>query len=430
MPEHAEFAFEAGLLGEALGAPLEHITPLSREPLGDGSVAGFRVASAGGGGAEPLVCFVDTSRLAVPRETGLALDDAGEGGAHGSGAGPAVRIWQHPADPHLPALAVAAFPHSLDALLSRAGLRAESAPEMAAYRPGRRAVLRVECAQGTVWVKVVPPRRVERIRAAHAACERSGIPVPALLAWAPDGMLVLANAEGAPATGFSGPAERLLQEVDALRGALSGVETRRPARGVEARLDWYAERIDAASGAAGAAEAELVARIREALSAPPSAVRRGACVVHGDLHLGQLFLDPEGRIRGLIDVDTLGVGDAAEDSAAFLAHAIVSALMSRGEASGRFRELADAAAERWRDESRLVPFTAIHLLGHMMASELAAGAAVRLGLPPVARALFDGEPPSNAIERALRLADSSGGGEAALRRSDDENSLIRGFIRT
>src|SRR5690606_30011203 len=95
-----------------------------REPLGAGSVTGFQTSDA-----EPLLYFVDTSGLPVPAETGWSSGDA--------------RIWMHPADPHLPALAPVAFEHASEALLARLGIATSSAPQIIAYRPGRRAVLRV-----------------------------------------------------------------------------------------------------------------------------------------------------------------------------------------------------------------------------------------------------------------------------------------------
>ncbi|MGZ8803915.1 MAG: hypothetical protein ACXWZG_01255, partial [Microbacterium sp.] len=121
---------EAPLLAEALGLDAGLLAARTREPLGSGSVTGFDVAAEGG----DLRYYVDTSRHPVAVETGLALGDP---------AAPDARVWLHPADPHLPALAPAAFGHAAEALLARLGIVARESPSLVAYRPGRRAVLRV-----------------------------------------------------------------------------------------------------------------------------------------------------------------------------------------------------------------------------------------------------------------------------------------------
>src|SRR5690606_29934267 len=91
---------------------------------------------------------------------------------------------------------------------------------------------------------------------------------------------------------------------------------------------------------------------------------RPHAVVHGDLHYGQLFLDERGRICSVIDVDTLGIADPAEDSSAFLAHAIVSAGLTVDANRKRVWALADAAAARWGDDQLVRALSAVHLVGH------------------------------------------------------------------
>lgn len=338
---------DAVLLQDALGhAPARLI---SREPLGSGSVTGFEVehgdaALLPAGGAQ--IWYVDTSRLAVDTETGLAT---GENPAH-----PDARLWQHPADPHLPALAPAAFGHSAKALLARLGMTATGAIEMVAYRPGRRAVLRIETATDDVWIKVVRSRRIDRLVRAHRSCAEAGLPVPALLGWSPDGLLVLGSAVGAPAADMFWDPDELLDRVDALRARIAVVRWYAPAKSIADRLDWYA------SHAGDSADARrIVVQVRDLLSRAPA---RPDVVVHGDLHFGQLFLDGDG-ISGLIDVDTFGVGPAAEDPAAFLAHAVASARLSSPDDRARVWRLADRALQRW-DAEDVRAFTAVHLLGH------------------------------------------------------------------
>lgn len=342
---------DAALLHDALG--VESATTISREPLGAGAVTGFVLtqdrALTQADGAHAW--YVDTSRIAVAAETGMATGDDPQ---H-----PDARLWQHPADPHLPALAAAAFGHSARALLERLGVTATGEIAIVGYRPGRRAVLRMETTGEDVWVKVVRPRRVDRLVNAHRACADGGLPVPPLLGWSPDGLLVLGSAVGAAAADVAWGVDELLDEVQALRERIASVRWDAPAKSIADRLDWYAGHAMKSSDAA-----DVVRTVRALLDrAEPRPLR----VVHGDLHFGQLFLDG-GAITGLIDVDTFGLGSAAEDPAAFIAHAVASARLSGDAQRDRVWRLADEALRRW-DAEDVRALTAIHLLGHAIAAE-------------------------------------------------------------
>lgn len=365
---------ERELLCEALGADPRAVTRVSREPLGAGSVTGFDVREPDG---SVLRYYVDTSRLTVREETGMATGPAGE---------PEARIWLHPADPRLPALAAVAFHRAAESLLERMDLTAQAPPEFIAYRPGRRAVLRISTGTQNTWIKVVRPKRVARIAEAHAACERAGVPVPRTLGWSPEGVILIEQAVGTPAPDVDWDSEALLDRVDQLRDTLSTVQGGARVRGVASRLNWYAERLRNKERVAA-----IVDAAREALESRPSSTHEQT--VHGDLHFGQLFLDASsGAITGLIDVDTLGIGDPAEDAAAFLAHASASALLSVPEARARVWALADGAMRRWGTDAVVRGLVAVHMLGH-------AGAAEDHGSP-------------DAAERLLRVAEQVLAGRA------------------
>ncbi|ALJ20872.1 hypothetical protein AOA12_13545 [Microbacterium sp. No. 7] len=366
------------MLGEALGVPPERILPFSREPLGRGTVAGFHVVDHDRDG-EPLLYYLDTSRLPVVRETGLASDGS---------TTPEARVWLHPADPHLPALPAVAFAHAASSLLARAGLAASGEPEIVGYRPGRRAVLRIATDAGRVWVKVVRPSRSARIARAHEACRRAGLPVPEVPAWSPEGVLLIADAAGRPAADVAWDPDDLLRQVDALRARIDAVDVHDAARGVAGRLDWYASRLS------GSPRAQRVADGARRLLM--SAGDRPQRIVHGDLHFGQLFLDEEHRVRGLVDVDTLGRGDAAEDAAAFLAHATASALISPDLVRDRVWRLADAAVERWGGDPAARALGAVHLLGHALGAADRGAHAGAEDLLRAAGAVVEGRAPSSA----------------------------------
>ncbi|MGP6177937.1 phosphotransferase [Microbacterium sp. A196] len=359
------------LLASALDLEPDAVGIRSREPLGAGSVTGMQVQ-----GDERLLYYLDTSALPVRAETGLVAMDGPQ----------PTRIWQHPADPHLPALAPVAFEHAAGSLLARLGLGAQAAPVLIAYRPGRRAVLSVTTAAGAVWLKVVRPSRVERIVRAGAAAAAAGIPVPAVHGWSEEGLIIMAAAEGQPATDVEWDPRELLDHVDDLRARLARAAWDHRSAGILGRLEWYASRGDDRVAAVLADAQRLV---------EGSTGESSIAVVHGDLHFGQLFLDADG-ISGVIDVDTLALGEAAEDPAAFLSHAIASALLTNGAARERVWALADLAAGRWAEDARVRALTLIHLAGHMIAAGERGDSARVTALVDAARAVTAGEAPSSS----------------------------------
>lgn len=369
------FESETALVCEALGVPAEAVAFRSPEPLSTGSVTGFDVTGADG----THIYYLDTSALPVAQETGLALHEEGSDAV-------TARIWLHPADPHLPALAPVAFDHAAEALLARLGIAQTGFPEMWAYRPGRRAVLRIATIDGAVWVKVVRPGRTARIVSAHAAFRAAGVPGPAVRGWAPEGIIVLDEAAGTPAPDVAWEPERLLDEVDAVRERIGAVDLDVPVRGVATRLDWYAAR-------AGTVADAVVVGIR-ALTAERDAGPRG--IVHGDLHFGQMFLDDAHRLSGVIDVDTAGQGLLAEDPAAFLSHAAASATLTHGGPERRVWTLADGAMRRWGDDPGVRALAATHLLGHALGAADAGGEDRAARLLRAAESILRGEVPSAA----------------------------------
>ncbi|MCM3695564.1 phosphotransferase [Microbacterium oleivorans] len=375
---------EAALLADALDLEESQLAPIGREPLGEGTVAGFRLP-----GEAEAYAYVDTSLLPVREETGLALEGV-------------ARIWMHPADPHLPALAPVAFGEALSILLARLGVHSGGTPVLVAYRPGRRAVVRAAGDGEPVWVKVVRPRRVERIVELHTAFRSAGLPVPGVTGWAPDGILVTAHASGTPAidaaaTGALAP-ELLLDRVDELRARIAAAPFEGSARtSIATRRGWYESRL---RGIDTGIDVLLDEIPRD--GGPTTSASVG---VHGDLHLGQIFVDAGGQVTGLIDVDTAGVGHPADDVAAFLGHTIASATLSGADASTALWDVADAAAARWRDVPDSAPLSAAHLIGHALAAVDAGDRARARGLLRVAAALCDGRGEhKGALMNAFELA--------------------------
>ncbi|GAA2175457.1 hypothetical protein GCM10009846_25440 [Agrococcus versicolor] len=344
---------EARLLEEALGRTGRLI---SRDPFGSGVIAGFEVDDDG----TQLTYFVDTSGESVPEETGLVLRVGDELRA---------RVWLHPADPRLPTLPVAAFGESAARLLERFGITGTFQSEIVAYRPGKRAVLRLRGADGDHFLKIVPPGATEHIAQLHAALAKAGVPVPRIPRWAPQGCMLIEQAQGlaGPKAALELAPDALLAAVDVARVGFERAEITGAARpALASRIDWYAARL----ARSWPARAGLAMALRDAVHQRRRDVTLPV-VVHGDLHLGQLFF-ADGAVSGLIDVDTAGVGDRDEDSAAFIGHARTSALLTedagRSEAAVALHVLADVAGDRWLDGPHSRALTAAHLMAHALSS--------------------------------------------------------------
>ncbi|MGR0220212.1 phosphotransferase [Agromyces sp. ZXT2-6] len=337
----------AAALAEA-GETVVGMSTLAIEPRGAASVTA--VAAALGGDA------TDASRVVYVDES---VDPAA--------------IWVHPDDPHLPALAAAAFPHAVGVLLARLGVPgAVESVELVAYRPTRRAVIRVGVGGSAVYVKIVRPDLVERIAGRHRAFAAAGVPVPPVLGWSPAGLLVLAAADGTPldAVVAEADAEALVRELGALRGRIAAIEGIPPSArpSVASRAGWYASRL-----------AERMPRLSGRLGPLVSAARRAAAAsvtpmtVHGDLHAGQLFVGDDGRsITGLVDVDTAASADPGIDSGAFVAHALASVVLAgrSGDVSRAtgFRALAAAAEASWLGRPEGTDHA--HAVGHLLAQAM------------------------------------------------------------
>src|SRR5690606_33301400 len=89
--------------------------------------------------------------------------------------------------------------------------------------------------------------------------------------------------------------------------------------------------------------------------------------VHGDLHLRQLLVEPDHpeHIIGILDIDTAGLGDPADDDGAIWAHL---AVMTEGGSVGAGR-LAAILQPTWADggaahRDRTAAVAAALLLGH------------------------------------------------------------------
>jgi hypothetical protein len=328
------------------------------EPTDDGYVRGYELElRAPDGERERRLVFVFTS-TATP-----------------------ASVWLYPADPALPALQTVTNTASAAAVLDSLGVGVvPTGVDVVSYRPGRRAVVRVVSDGEPMFLKVVEPAKAESISERHDLFRSSGVPVPRLLGWSAEGVVAMAGLPGVEAQAVVasiGDHGAFLDQVDFLCTLVAGVASVTTARpSLYRRLDWYVERLSERLPGEGERIQEVGAAI----------ARRGAdgydfaftpVTVHGDLHLGQLFVDRANPsvIAGMLDIDTAGVGDPADDAGAFYAHVIAlgqSIADTDPLASTECFRMAAAWHSRWHHnlnagfEARASAIAATHLLGHAL----------------------------------------------------------------
>jgi aminoglycoside phosphotransferase (APT) family kinase protein len=343
--------------------------PHSVEPSGLGFLYGYEVDTVDAAGAtDTVLTFIDTDVSTADATSVLTTDPT---------TGQQLAVWAYPADPLLPALAGVTYPDRVTESLAALGIAVTSPTlSVAAYRPGKRAVIRLDSAETTLFLKVIRPDRVAPIVAQHDAFLARGLPVPRVLASRPDGLLVLERVPGVPAgqrVADLADDPRFVQQIVELGRLTAGVHiTTRAQSDALDHADWHRGTLSSAlpdrAAEIGALYAEIDRRRTMWAGDPLS-------VIHGDLHLEQLFVHPAEpwRVTGLLDIDTAGLGHPARDAAALVAHLVVTGQWHRGngdEAEARACErLADELARTWARAApaladRLAPAVASQLLAH------------------------------------------------------------------
>ena len=231
-----------------------------------------------------------------------------------------VFAWARAADPHLPGLPSALDQPTVGRMLETIGLPAATVTlRLRAYRPTRRAVVRVDHPTATVYLKVVSPREASRLEKIHGF--DTGVRTPRTLGVFRDlGIVVLDSLPGStlrealrdPDSPLPEP-RRLLDLLDDLQApddapTVGGPRrtVRRNARLVRAILPECGDLLDAVL-------AETAVRV-DAPRVP----------VHGDFYESQVLVTDAG-ISGLIDLDRMGVGHRLDDVATMISHLVAFA---------------------------------------------------------------------------------------------------------
>ncbi len=224
-----------------------------------------------------------------------------------------------------------------DDALPGLGLLLAQGGSLATYRPGQRAVVRLEGEAGVRFVKVLPPGRAQRLVTRASALDRAaatpGFPqlAPIVDACLERGTVTFAELPGPTLRDLllAGEGEDAIPAVAAAVVAFQGAAIPegihvKPGSSLD---DWVGFVAHHAPGLAPCYQ-----RVFRALPTPPVGER--LVLAHGDLHDGNVILTQGGV--GLLDLDGVAAADPAEDVANLLAHLVLRAIQRDGEpAQGR-----------------------------------------------------------------------------------------------
>jgi hypothetical protein len=256
---------------------------------------------------------------------------------------PAVTLWDRADDPGLPGLRAVLTGPDLDGWLDAMAVPAGPlARRVVTYRPGHRAVVEVRRGPARVFVKVVRPELVDALRARHDAIG-AYLPAPRVLGHAAAaGIVVLQALDGETA------AQALIRGA-ALdpRVAIAVQDRLASIPSVERLVASPIERVGEHVRTLTLLMPDLEDRVRRLGDRLAAADRPGDATIHGDLHPGQLLVDGS-TLVGVLDLDTVGTGRAADDVANLLAQ-LVSMASSDGPPDARWRPAITASIDRLLD---------------------------------------------------------------------------------
>lgn len=293
-----------------------HVHSVHHRP-GAGVTVGYTVTGREtDGSTHTHYLCASTAKLSQPAGPDLLqINPADVGGA-------TVHVWRHPADPELPALTAACTPSLLS---ERLGISVKAM--MVAYRPTRRAVVRVTFPdESTAYAKVLRPSQSGSFAQRHRMLRATGVPVPEVLREDPDGLVLLSTGQGIPLSGLlsqgmdNEQATRVFGELTRLLDTLPGAAMELPHRPA------WSDRVKHYAHAAATVLPEHTARIR-AISKGVEELRANAdpgprVPTHGDFYEANVLMSGE-QVSCLLDVDSLGPGYRVDDLACLLGHVSV-----------------------------------------------------------------------------------------------------------
>lgn len=270
-----------------------------------------------------------------------------------------VRVWRYPHDPWLPMLPQVCYPDIVGRTLRDLGASLGADPsvpiaiDVVSYRPGRRAVLRASQGDRAFFLKVMQPHRSGEIVDRHHRLLAAGVPVPEVIAHH-NGLVVLAELPGRPLAravideGVGAcRAEDLVALVDRLPASMYTLPLRPPWTD---SVEFYAGIVSSSVPSLGPRLDALVRAIREGLTALEQRMdMRPHDVVHGDFYEAQVFVE-NGKVVGLLDIDTVGPGRRADDLACLLAHlSVLADYGNAGRIDRAMQERVEEAIRTWHE---------------------------------------------------------------------------------
>lgn len=228
-----------------------------------------------------------------------------------------VAVWRYPHDPFLPGLALAANPERISDVLQKLGAPYESVRlRRRAYRPGRRAVIEAIAPNTRIYVKIVRPERVEALQANHRRLV-DHVPIPQSYGWSKElGLVAMQALPGRPLRRSLESGSRQLPD-SARVVALLDMLGRAPES--LSKLKASTRRVQTHATLLSAVMPELSDGLNAIVEMVRGVEPSHDAVVHGDFHSSQI-LTKGTSITGLIDVDTAGMGNRADDLATLLGH--------------------------------------------------------------------------------------------------------------
>ncbi|WP_422116848.1 phosphotransferase [Brachybacterium sp. UNK5269] len=270
-----------------------------------------------------------------------------------------VRVWRYPHDPWLPMLPRVCYPDIVGRTLHDLGVHIGADPsvpiaiDVVSYRPGRRAVLRASQGDRAVFLKVMQPHRSGEIVDRHHLLLAAGVPVPEVIAHH-EGLVVLAELPGRPLAravideGVAAcRAEDLVALLDRLPASMYSLPLRPPWTD---SVEFYAGIVASSVPALGSRLDALVRSIRDGLADVERRLdMRPHDVVHGDFYEAQVFVE-NGKVVGLLDIDTVGPGRRADDLACLLAHlSVLADYGNAGRIDRAMQERVEQAISTWHE---------------------------------------------------------------------------------
>lgn len=295
-------------------------------------------------GRQSAPMLVAVSGIEVPDGTPIA-----------SSGDASIAVWRFPRDPFLPGLVEAVDPTAVAELLTRLGAPTrEVRLRTRAYRATRRAVVEARSEAGTIYMKVLRPSRVEALQDRHAQLV-GHVPIPHSLGWSRHlGIVAMQALGGRTLRQAIEAGERELPSPQALVALLDQFPNPGPkasvVKGAYQRSREHARLIGTVLPESKEVLGEIVPAVAAATLSEP------AVAVHGDFHSSQILIDA-GRVVGLVDVDTAGIGQRIDDLANLVGQLATLTLVSGrphaieayiAELLGHFDRITDPAVLRLR----------------------------------------------------------------------------------